>query len=315
MPALATFPIANLSVVLLIGAPLIFIPLYLLTRDLNRVLAEEKERSKSPFSEKLLRPPGETLRLKIDEIQSGIMDHHFSLALLVMLPGLLIILFSSVALPVALGTTTLATAICFPLAGRKWRAIKKLRTTLQSYRLGFDGERYVASELNGLMRSGYHVFHDFIVDWKPGGEETNFNIDHIVVGPNGVIAVETKAWRKQNAQSPTGQPNHKLTFTGEALVLPSGYQEQSALRQAARNAETLSKWLTGTAPAPVSVQPLVVVPGWFVESKGQGPVHVLSGKGVAKRIPGLPGGDSLPPDQLRQLADRIEAHCRNVEGT
>lgn len=58
----------------------------------------------------------------------------------------------------------------------------------RSYQLGYEGEIAVGQELNQLMLDGYRVYHDF-----PGDK---FNIDHIVVGPPGVFAVETKARSK-----------------------------------------------------------------------------------------------------------------------
>jgi hypothetical protein len=56
---------------------------------------------------------------------------------------------------------------------------------LQLNRIGYDGELATAQELNQLMRHGYYVFHDL--------QAENFNIDHIVIGPAGVFAVETKS--------------------------------------------------------------------------------------------------------------------------
>ena len=48
---------------------------------------------------------------------------------------------------------------------------------LTKYPRGYDGERYVAAELDSLESRGFGIFHDFVVDRKPGGEKTNFNID------------------------------------------------------------------------------------------------------------------------------------------
>lgn len=45
-----------------------------------------------------------------------------------------------------------------------------------------------AEEINQLMRQGFTTFHD--VPAEPG-----FNIDHVIVGPTGVFAVETKGGR------------------------------------------------------------------------------------------------------------------------
>lgn len=48
------------------------------------------------------------------------------------------------------------------------------------------GEARVGAELEKLYREGFHVFHD----WDRG----RGNVDHVAVGPQGVFAVETKAW-------------------------------------------------------------------------------------------------------------------------
>lgn len=50
-----------LGVVLFLGA------LVFLRREMKQMFAEEKTRSRSPFKEMLLRQPGESLRLRIEE--------------------------------------------------------------------------------------------------------------------------------------------------------------------------------------------------------------------------------------------------------
>jgi hypothetical protein len=49
---------------------------------------------------------------------------------------------------------------------------------------GEKGELRVAEILDDLRSSGYRVYHDLVED--------GFNIDHVVVGPTGVYAIETK---------------------------------------------------------------------------------------------------------------------------
>ncbi len=80
------------------------------------------------------------------------------------------------------------------------------------YRLGYEGEIAVGQELNQLMRDGFYVYHDFFVD--------KFNIDHIVVGPSGVFAVETKARSKPTSDSPV--PDYKVKYNGKCLQFPNG---------------------------------------------------------------------------------------------
>ena len=72
-------------------------------------------------------------------------------------------------------------------AGWKLHALMRRYRTLK---LGYEAEAAAAEELNRLMRHGYWVFHDV-----PGDKA--FNIDHVVVGPNGVFGVETKGARSR----------------------------------------------------------------------------------------------------------------------
>ena len=64
----------------------------------------------------------------------------------------------------------------------------RLLNRRRKFRLGYEGELAVGQELNQLLREGYEVYHDFPAD--------KFNIDHIIIGPAGVYAVETKARQK-----------------------------------------------------------------------------------------------------------------------
>lgn len=55
---------------------------------------------------------------------------------------------------------------------------------------GAAGERRTAAALAGLEREGWVVLHDV----RPPGKR--WNLDHVLVGPAGVVVVETKQWRR-----------------------------------------------------------------------------------------------------------------------
>ncbi len=57
---------------------------------------------------------------------------------------------------------------------------------IERHFIGARGEERVSNLLSGLS-SSYHVFNDFSAD--------GCQVDHVVVGPAGVFAVETKFWR------------------------------------------------------------------------------------------------------------------------
>lgn len=78
------------------------------------------------------------------------------------------------------GVRTLATL--FPLIGtllfqRKYRR----------YKHGLEGENHVTKTLSSTLNDEYYLINDV---WLPDGKKGN--IDHIVLGPTGIFAVETK---------------------------------------------------------------------------------------------------------------------------
>lgn len=80
-----------------------------------------------------------------------------------------------------------AGAVCTVLS-LVWTAVSLLKGVrrIESFYKGARGEEKVA----GIIRSfspQYHVFNDFVAQGR--------HVDHVVVGPTGVYAVETKNWR------------------------------------------------------------------------------------------------------------------------
>ena len=66
-----------------------------------------------------------------------------------------------------------------------WSLLKGLRH-IERYFKGARGEERVSGILTHLPDT-YHVFNDFVAGGK--------HVDHVVAGPAGVFAVETKYWR------------------------------------------------------------------------------------------------------------------------
>jgi hypothetical protein len=61
-------------------------------------------------------------------------------------------------------------------------------------------------------------------------------IDHVLVAPTGVYAVETKARRKR--KTPKGKRDHEVVFDGEKLQFPEA-TDLSSLHQAGQQADRL----------------------------------------------------------------------------
>lgn len=95
------------------------------------------------------------------------------------------------------------------------RRADKLMDESIAYRKGAEGESLTADALSDLPDT-YSVFHD-LTHPSIGG-----NIDHIVVGPTGVFALETKNWKGHVSLSGQGiitvDGTHDHTKDGKAIL-------------------------------------------------------------------------------------------------
>ncbi len=185
-------------------------------------------------------------------------------------------------------------------AGGGWRMCKLLGER-QRRRLGLSGECAVAEELNKLIAKDCRVFHD-LADEKIG------NIDHIVVGPTGVYAIETKT--RSKVPSLSRQPDHEVSYDGKALTFPR-YTDSDSLEQTRRNAQWLQTFLSSAVGETVEVQPVLALPGWFFSSGVRTSLKVLN----PKMIPGLVASNPsvLSPRMIQQVTHQLEQKCRNVD--
>jgi len=100
-------------------------------------------------------------------------------------------------------------------------AVRDGHKGIDSFFKGARGEEAVAVLLAALPR-GFHVFHD-VMCGNSGG------IDHVVVGPSGVFAIETKCWAgavtieagdfRVDGVSPTRPPLVQARASAHALAL------------------------------------------------------------------------------------------------
>jgi hypothetical protein len=157
-------------------------------------LQRENRRKKDPLTDCGLRPPGEWLRVRIEELNELMM-----MRLLYLLAPMFLAIISGTnshsSMPAGI-VLLLISAIFSVVAG--W----KLRSTLNEYRrcrLGFSGERAVGHHLNQLAAEGYRIYHDLQFE--------GFNIDHVLVGPSGVYSVETKTFALLKSLAAPESPN------------------------------------------------------------------------------------------------------------
>jgi len=259
------------------------------------VFVTKRERAKSvvPFTELLRRPAGESARLKMEKHSE---DLDTWLMALVFVPiALVLTLFTQSKINVSvIGLLLLADVIVAAVALRKIRHLIRERAC---YRLGFEGERYVAEELNQLMADGFRVFHDVPFD--------GFNIDHVLVGPTGVFVIETKTKKKPLVG---GKRQYRVIFDGERLRFPNG-TDAAAIDQVRRNQKTVSKWLSAATADPVAARGIITTPGWFVERTGQSDVHVVSPKEIRQLVL-QSRDDRLDAGRIQRASHQLEQKCK-----
>jgi Nuclease-related domain len=288
--------LANIWNVLLSEAAyalLLFLPVGALGFSFYLRYRRKRSETIAPFSELRRRPAGESNRLHIEQLDEQI-DPWIVVLSTIPILGALALTLRTQTIPIVIFFFLLSAVMCL-VAERKLGPLFQERA---AYRLGFEGERYVAEELNQLMTNGFHVFHDVPFD--------KYNMDHVLVGPNGVFVVETKTKRKRVAD---GQDNYKVLFDGARLNFPRGW-DTDALDQARLNAKTLSQWLSSATADRITAYPILTIPGWFVElSVPESDIYVANPKQIRSFVLGS-NENPLTPPEIQRIAHQLEEKCK-----
>ncbi|MBS0662594.1 MAG: NERD domain-containing protein [Verrucomicrobia bacterium] len=261
-----------------------------------------RRRERPPVAPKLLRGPGESLRWRLQRLDDALLLHAFGAAFLpmgVFVGGLMLALNlpANERDPAMLGAFALF-ILTLVFAGR-WMLEKF--TLRRDCHLGLLGEKIVAEAIAPLVTEGAQIFHDV-----PAGA---FNLDHVVVSPTGVYAIETKT-RRAGRPLPGRKPD-EIGFDGSQLVYPWG-EDTFGLDQAIHRAAWLSTWLRDAAGEPVAAVPVLTFPGWNVATTAAGAeVQVVAPSAIPGLVRNRPA--SLTPAQQEHISRQLETRCRDVE--
>ena len=158
-----------------------------------------------------------------------------------------------------------------------------------AWRRGAAGERRTARLLAPLERQGWAVLHDLATP------NSQANIDHLIIGPGGVLAIDSKYYRG------------RLRLDTDGMVWHGRHLLVSALRTTLWEADKADEVL---GVADVQVAAIVAMHGLSV------PWGVLRAEGVtvvpARRLPDLLGALPLVlgPERVAWLADRARLRFR-----
>jgi Nuclease-related domain len=204
----------------------------------------------------------------------------------------------AVVLAAAVAAGLLAAAVAPDLAGLPavavavglgWRLRFRPSADTLAWRRGAAGERRTARLLAPLERDGWAVLHDLAIPGSPA------NLDHLVIGPGGVLVVDTKQYRGRLQVDPYG-----MVWHGRHLLV-------SALRRVLWAADQADEVL---GIADIQVTAIVAVHGasipWGqVQADG---VTIVPARRVPDLLQALP--PILGPERVAWLADRSRLRFR-----
>lgn len=172
------------------------------------------------------------------------------------------------------------------------RTIKRARLINQ----GIAAEKAVGQFLEQFRAQGYKVIHDILV--KAG--DNTFNIDHLLIGPNGLFTIETKGWRKPLR----GQCI--VTYDGQKVLINGQIPDRDPIAQAMGQAAWVREYLKScTALTTIPITPLVVFPGWYIDyfQAGDAKVKVANEQLVWSCIQSSP--HRLAPHDAKLIESRL----------
>jgi hypothetical protein len=181
--------------------------------------------------------------------------------------------------------------------------IMKLLNQRRTTRLGYEGELEVGRELEQLADEDYHVYHGFSAE--------TFRIDHIVVGPKGVFAVETQTYAKPAPKDRLEDAT--VEYDGRMLYFPRG-EDFKTIDAARQQASFLSDWLGNAISEPIAARAIVALPGWFVKRTSAEGLPVVNPKqfsSLFKHIKPRPLSDAM----IRRIIHQVDEKYRSLVRT
>ena len=164
-----------------------------------------------------------------------------------------------------------------------WSLLSGLRHVERFFK-GARGEERVSGILGSLPDS-YHVFNDFTVGRN--------HIDHVVAGPGGVFAIETKCWRG------------KVTVEDGHVLLDGQLPDRSPLAQVNREAMLVRNALVAAGWNGLVTPVLAFASDTFAAHRAN-----LKGTVIINSNELRAGFDSdrvvIPPDELDRLVSLME---------
>ena len=182
-------------------------------------------------------------------------------------------------------------------------AVVTLRTFKRALLIGrgIAAEKAMGQFLEQFRAQGYKVIHDIPVK---AGDKT-FNIDHLLIGPNGIFTIETKGWRKPL------KGHCIVAYDGQKVLINGQTPDRDPIAQAMGQAAWVRDYLKScTALTAIPVTPLVVFPGWYIDylQAGDSKVKVANEQLIWPCIQSSP--HRLAPHDAKLIESRLTEYVQ-----
>jgi hypothetical protein len=253
---------------------------------------KKKKKYRSPVEGPLRRLPGQSVRDERDKLLNDQLTEYLLagigfcfLAAWEWLRHWIVLPFSAEVMTVfALGMTGYCTFRIF-----------RLRKEIRNLNQAEKGERRISELLTQLRHKRYIVFDDLL--------GTDSNIDHVLVGPGGIFAIETKTY------SVFGNGCVRVDEHG-VLRLSNKPTIKSPLRQAAASAVSVAKILQDRMRRDFDVTPVLIFPGWTLKgAKAETGVVVLNDGMITEFFGSRP--TVLSDDQITNICSHLDQTARS----
>src|SRR4051812_11134005 len=128
--------------------------------------------------------------------------------------------------------------------------VSRKESSVEAWRKPSVAERKTERQLRGMEKSGYRALHARAVPRDDEGVSDG-QIDHLVIGPTGVYAVDSEKWDKR---LPVRAMSHRKLFLGP-------FNKKERLDEARWESEQASRLISGELGYEVPVQPSLAIYG------------------------------------------------------
>jgi len=253
---------------------------------------KKKKKYRSPVEGPLRRLPGQSVREERERLfDDKVMGYFFAVLVTWLLAGWQWLYWWTGSKPSPGFVTVVASIATIYCAYRIWRLYPEFR----NLNLGEKGERRVSEVLRTLRDRDYVTFDDLLLE--------GVNIDHVVVGPGGVFAVETKTFSIFGNVSAGIDASGVLQFGGNPTF-------KDPLKQARASAAIVSAELKRWMHREIWVNPVVVLPGWRIDPpKVETGVVILNEETIAEFFKTRP--EKLNTSEIRDICSHLDRSARS----